>query len=321
VNSEILTPAISEVWEHWVMIGAVDETIGCLNGCINPSFFKKVTLTEMSHRLRQFYDLPWHTLEIGETEISISIDFHRAWMHHSCLRDLDSLDRGYLMFLISPFVCERVEEHPNELFNKFGSCERLTHRVIRALRLLKEGDFCTTSSFALNPESGRSGGTMMSAGGLPYETHSFSPDDCDLFKCLMQIPDHGKEPYRTALEFFEASYRATGISRFLMLVTTLEAILNSGKDQIRQTFSGHGALVMAAGDLERFRTCYKLMKKAYDVRSELVHGGAHKSVPPEVMNAVSECARTALVMWISNPIPKQELSERFIEMGFSQKLF
>ncbi|MCB1275040.1 HEPN domain-containing protein [Prosthecobacter sp.] len=303
------------------MIGAVDETVEFLNRCLNPSFFKRVTLIEMSQRLRQFYDLPWNTLELNETEISMSLDFHRAWMHHSCLRDLASLDRGYLMFLISPFVCERLEEHPNDLFNKYGSCERLTHRVIRALRLLKEGDFCTTSSFALHPDSGRSGGTMVSAGGLPHETRSFSPNDCELFERLMQIPDQGKESYRTALDFFEASFRTSGINRFLMLVTTLEAILNSGKDQIRQTFSRHGALIMAAGDLERFRVSYKLMKKAYDVRSELVHGGAHKSVPPEVMNAVSECARKALVMWISNPVSKHELSERFIEMGFSQKLF
>lgn len=303
------------------MIGAVDETIECLNKCIAPSYFKKITLVEMSQRLRQIYELPWQSLEISEAEINMSVDFHRAWVNHSCFNDLASLDRGYVVFLISPFEFERVEKRSNDFFNKFGVYERMKHRVIRALRLLKEGDFCATSSFTLNPESGRSGGIMMSASGLPYETCSFGLNDCELFARLMQVPDHGKESYRTALEFFEASYQAKGISRFLMLVTTLEAILNSGKDQIRQTFSRNGALIMASGDLESFRMHHRLMKKAYDVRSELVHGGAHKPVPPEIMNAVSECARKALVMWISKPITKKELSERFTEMGFTQNLF
>ncbi len=106
-----------------------------------------------------------------------------------------------------------------------------------------------------------------------------------------------------------------GHIRFITLMTCMESLFNLGKDQIAHTIARHLALIIAETK-EQFQKNYTVIKKLYNKRNAIVHGGEYKGdiiqdyldLSDKVRKAINYCNRPVLT--------KEKVFEELNAKGF-----
>lgn len=190
--------------------------------------------------------------------------------------------------------------------------------LIRKLRLFKAGSISIVTEFEIERDSRHIG--MMSYGlrsQLSSEVvYEISPYELPY---LIQLLDHEiklESLNEIALLNFEASYSITNIKvRFITLVTSLESIFNHGRDQIAHTISRHMSILISKSQND-FEENYKRIKKLYNKRNTLVHGG-HEEVSSSEIYELEDLVRKAIVFTLYNSYKtRQELFDYCNSRGF-----
>jgi hypothetical protein len=106
-----------------------------------------------------------------------------------------------------------------------------------------------------------------------------------------------------------------GRIRFITLMTCLESLFNLGKDQIAHTIARHLALILA-GTKGPFQKNYTSIKKLYNKRNTIVHGGKYKGDIIEDYLDLSDKVRKAIVFCNQPDLTKEKIFEDLNSKGF-----
>ncbi len=106
-----------------------------------------------------------------------------------------------------------------------------------------------------------------------------------------------------------------GRIRFITLMTCLESLFNLGKDQIAHTIARHLSIILSKTK-EDFQTSYKSIKKLYNKRNAIVHGGEHKGDEIQDYLELSDKVRAAIKYCNHPNLTKEQLFEDLNARGF-----
>ncbi len=106
-----------------------------------------------------------------------------------------------------------------------------------------------------------------------------------------------------------------GRIRFVTLMTCLESLFNLGKDQIAHTIARHLALILSTTN-EQFRENYTSIKKLYNKRNAIVHGGEYKGDLIADYLDLSDKVRAAIKFCNKSELTKQKVFEDLNMKGF-----
>lgn len=196
--------------------------------------------------------------------------------------------------------------------------QKFLSNLIRKLRLFKTGSIANIIEFEIESDSRHPG---MTSFGLrsqlsPEIIYEIIPEELpDLIK-LLEHEIKLESLNEIALLNFEASYSITNLKvRFITLVTSLESIFNHGRDQIAHTISRHMSILISQSKIE-FEENHKRIKKLYNKRNTLVHGG-HEDVSSTEIYELENLVRKAIVFTLYNQYKtRQELFDYCNSRGF-----
>lgn len=189
------------------------------------------------------------------------------------------------------------------------------NRLINVLRLYKHGMIELIMRFSYDIESKKLGNASFDKKHKSNLVDEYCIDEEDL-AAISQLLDQDfkvNDLSRFAFESFNLSYTIENKQlRYVTLMTALESIFNSSRDQIAHTLSRHLSILVSQSK-EDFSKNYKLMKKLYGFRSAIVHGSSFKEAEMDAnLLALEDMVRKALNKTISIEKSKDEL---FIELN------
>lgn len=120
-----------------------------------------------------------------------------------------------------------------------------------------------------------------------------------------------------AIRNFSIVYDLTDVQiRFITLITCLESLFNLGKGQIAHTIARHLSIIIS-NNQEQFKENYKLIKRLYNMRNSIVHGGKHRG---DIINdylKLSDKVRLAINFCNVPNLTKEKLFEDLNTKGFN----
>lgn len=230
------------------------------------------------------------------------------------------INEPYLLFV------KHIEPYPQYVVNNgvqlnttvAAKKQKFVSNLVRKLRIFKTGSIATVTEFEIEQDTRFPG--MRSYGLksqlIPETIYKVSPEELpDLVK-LLEHEIILNSLNEIALLNFEASYSIINTKvRFITLVTSLESIFNHGRDQIAHTISRHMSLLISTSQTE-FEENYRRIKKLYNKRNTLVHGG-HEEVSHQEIIELENLVRRAILFTIYNPYKtRQELFDYCNSRGF-----
>jgi len=98
-------------------------------------------------------------------------------------------------------------------------------------------------------------------------------------------------------------------------MTCLESLFNLGKDQISHTIARHLSIILS-DKKEQFKENYTRIKKLYNIRNSIVHGGEYKDDIIQDYLELSNKVRAAINFCNVPDLTKEKLFEDLNSRGF-----
>ena len=98
-------------------------------------------------------------------------------------------------------------------------------------------------------------------------------------------------------------------------MTCLESLFNLGKDQIAHTIARHLSIIISK-DKAEFNTNYSRIKKLYNIRNSIVHGGEYKRDIVQDYLELSNKVRAAINYCNVEGLTKEKLFEELNSRGY-----
>ena len=106
-----------------------------------------------------------------------------------------------------------------------------------------------------------------------------------------------------------------GRIRFITLMTCLESLFNLGKDQIAHTIARHLSIILSENKTQ-FKENYTKIKKLYNLRNSIVHGGEYNGDIMQDYLELSNKVRTAINFCNVPDLTKEKLFDDLNARGF-----
>ena len=262
--------------ELFCVFNNCNDSILALNPFIKRSGFEfvKVGIPELETDFRFLFHLP----EEYTTKSTIRYPnglISDTFMNVLLKSDLiDEYDREYVIFLKSI-----IGDIPIEKDDYFGHFHlKYIHdfaiSLIDKLRLFKSGDIEISTYFSLNIEQKRNIVQNERRSFVNGNQYVVEESEVQELGCFLNENSITNPLALKAKLYFDQSYRINiNEVRFIVLITSLESILNVNREQISHTFSRHLALMLTQ-DRNDFPVIYKKIKKLYNLRSQIIHGAS-----------------------------------------------
>ena len=312
--------------ESYAHVINVDKTILQLNPTIEKFGYKFIWVdaSEIEKDFSEILNIPKNderklTVHIGRESHGISHELHNAIVHTQILHPM-FLHMEYpgiiLLKKISSFgITGGTEDFviENKEFNNFIGFAR---NLILQLRLFKIGEIRYAQLFHISS-------TTRQISLRKREIEIGSQGDYTLTdKEAKELSKRLIPKYEfnglteLAIKNFTVSYDLTDVQiRFITLVTCLESLFNQGKNQIAHTMARHLSIIIS-DDKGQFQENYKQIKKLYNMRSSIVHGGKHKGDIVEDYLNLSDKVRLAIDFCNIPDLTKEKLFEDLNSQGF-----
>lgn len=259
------------------------------------------------------------TIIIGREQHGISHEFHNALIHTPPFGQMFMHMEYPGILLLRRLPDYEVIDEPMDFvveqrelieFYSFAS------DLLLQLRLFKAGELRYSQFFHITSESRQIGlrKTEISIGVrgdytltdwevkalskklvAKYEANSFTELAIKNFNVVYDLPD--------------------GRIRFITLMTCLESLFNLGKDQIAHTIARHLSLILSK-DKDHFKENYRRIKKLYNLRNSIVHGGEYSGNIMEDYLDLSNKVRAAINYCNIPELTKEKLFEDLNARGF-----
>lgn len=259
------------------------------------------------------------TIIIGRDQHGISHELHNALVHTPPFGQMFMLMEYPGILLLRKLAdFEVIDDGMDFIVEKkeFSNFYRFTNDLLLQLRLFKIGEIRCSQFFHITSESrqiswrkteiaiGSSGGytltdeevVHLSKRLVPtYEMNALTELAIKNFNVVYDIPD--------------------GRIRFITLMTCLESLFNLGKDQIAHTIARHLSLIISQSK-DEFKANYTKIKKLYNMRNSIVHGGEYKGNIIEDYLELSNKIRAAISYCNVSGLTKEKVFEDLNAKGF-----
>jgi hypothetical protein len=193
---------------------------------------------------------------------------------------------------------------------------------VQKLRLYQEGNIAIPLEFDFYEDPvefcGQTEGQLHANDGpCVIAPHESGPIQAFLQETEIPLPDRTLE---LARKYYEISYETSERSmRFISVMTGMEVLFNSGRDQIRYTMSRYAA-VLNGRDLPESQRIFDEMKRLYNLRSEVIHQGGSKTMSDDDVVKLREILRQSIKRLLKAKMGKPEYCARLDSRGFGEGL-
>lgn len=188
--------------------------------------------------------------------------------------------------------------------------------LIQQLRLYKRGAIECPTQFQIDSETRHVGARLWSHKILGYSTYVLNDVDIENLQIIVKERFKANELTSLAISNFNLIYETRDVKTvYMTLMTCLESIFNTGRDQITHTISRHLALILAKNE-DEFHINYYKIKEFYKLRSGIVHGSPIANVE-HAADSLEELVRQAINYCIKQNLSKQELFKKLNAMGYA----
>jgi hypothetical protein len=314
------------ILESYAHILNVDRTILKLNPAIEKFGYKFLWIdaSEFEKNFSEIFNVPKSddrplTIMIGREWKGISHELHNALVHTQTLGPM-FLNMEYPgIILLRKLVDFKISEDTIDFLTEnkeFLDFYPFIQSLLLQLRLFKIGEIRVSQIFH-----------------IASVTREIS-----LRKREIEIGSHGDytltdEEARQLSEKLVAKYQSNAVTelaaknfsvvydlpdgriRFITLMTCLESLFNLGKDQIAHTIARHLSIILS-DNKEQFKENYLKIKKLYNLRNSIVHGGEYKGDIIQDYLELSNKVRAAIDFCNVPDLTKERLFEDLNSSGF-----
>jgi Apea-like HEPN len=320
------------MFETYSIIQGADESILKLNSVLEGYEFVRVSLEELERDFANLFNPVSNFVSEGSIQLEdgqlLSREFYSAITTRNTFIDFSDICERYQIMLrsrsnISRGDVQEQNSYLNEVFALMGRHQRGLDPILEALRLTASGYIGTSVTFQIEKPSHKVYQRLIPIRKNQIRGLKFSIQDeqqIQDFKIILQkLPLRGNN-FELAFNTFKASYEMSdSASDFIMCITALESIFNQTKEQISHTISRHLSVIISS-NIKEFKENYRKIKKIYNKRSKLVHGGSNE-VNDEDLIMANELIRRALRFCLDKKFTREELFEYCNSRGFSEMEF
>lgn len=305
--------------ETFTVFNNVDRTILLLNPLLqNIGYqFEVYTLDQVEVFFYELFDYQKKNnsrMELKLNNCSVDYDFYQAiTMHILCEKSV--FDNEEMIFLKKnenhkPTIIENKVDI-SKSFSITNAIKNVAEEIIRKLRLFKNGDIYISATFQIDMKTRKIFHKQYSRQLTQNSNSIYSIRNNE----VLSLHEHFNKDYgitdltKIAELYFEKTYQTSDfLTKYIGLITALEAIFNKSKDQISHIIARHLSLIISK-NIDEFKTNYKRMKKLYGYRSELVHGQKEniKEDIVELTNEAQDLVRKAILYCSEKNVTKDEL--------------
>ena len=259
------------------------------------------------------------TIMIGREHHGISHELHNALVHTPPFGPMFMhMEYPGILLLRKLTDFEVMGDHMDFITEQreFIAFHSFTKDLILQLRLFKIGEIRFSQLFHITSQTRQ----------ISSRSHSFSPSSSGDYTLT---DEEAKALSKKLVEKYEANALTElavknfsvvydlpdGRIRFITLMTCLESLFNLGKDQIAHTIARHLSIIISA-DKNQFIENYRRIKKLYNMRNSIVHGGEYKGDLVQDYLDLSNKVRAAINYCNTAGLTKETLFEELNSRGF-----
>jgi hypothetical protein len=216
-------------------------------------------------------------------------------------------------------------ERLNERFvqSDDGSSHSYLSAQLSLMRLFKNGNILIPIYYFYELKDGRSN-ILYSAERTslifdePYRLETGEHEKLERFLDNTRLP-FTNPILQLAFECFELSYETPDLNlAYLALISGLEALLNPGYQELRNTISRNAAVLLGE-TREQSDSIYADVKELYDKRSRILHQGELTTVKKEDLSKLRHYVRETIKEMHKSGMSKKEILALLNSHGFGEK--
>ena len=312
--------------ESCAFILNTDKTILKLNHTIEKFGYQFLWIdaTEFEKNYSEIFNVPKDdsrplSITIGSDGHGISHELHHALVHSQILGPL-FLHMEYpgiiLLKKLSNFKVTGLESDYLIESKKLSIFSDFVQNLLLQLRLYKIGEIRCSQLFHISTKTRQVSMRQREIEIGSYGNYTLTDEEAKKLSNKLTAKYETNALTELAVKNFSVVYDLPdGRIRFITLMTCLESLFNLGKDQIAHTISRHLALIISE-DKEQFQENYKQIKKLYNKRNSIVHGGEHKGDIMEDYLDLSDKVRAAINFCNTPEKTKDNLFQDLNSRGF-----
>ena len=312
-------------FETYAIVLNADKTILKLNPALEKLGYKFqwIDETELEASFSEIFNVPKSndrplTIMIGRKFKGISHELHNALVHTPPFGEIVHMEFPGILLLrkladfnvtgdIMDFVIEQTA-----LMTFFD----FANDLLLQMRLFKIGEIRYLQFFSITSETRQVGlrKTGISIGSRG--DYTLTDEEAEKLSSILTPKFEANNLTELAIKNFNVVYDLPdGRLRFITLVTCLESLFNLGKDQIAHTISRHLSIILS-DNKEQFKENYKQIKKLYNMRNSIVHGGEYTGDIIKDYLELSDKVRAAIKYCNVRDLTKEKLFEDLNSQGF-----
>jgi hypothetical protein len=316
----------THIVESYAHILNVDRSITRLNPIIEKFGYRFlwVDAAEFERDFSEILNVPKSndrllTIIIGKEQHRISHELHNALIHtpvfgpefmhmeHPGLILLQKLANYKITGGFKDFLIESKE---------FKNFYPVVSDLLLQLRLFKSGEIRCSQLFNITSISRQISWRKMEISIGSSGDFIINDEDIEKLSDTLKAKYECNILTELAIKNFSVVYDLPdGRIRFITQMTCLESLFNMGKDQIAHTIARHLSIILSETQ-EQFKVNYSKIKKLYNMRNGIVHGGEYKGdLIPDYLD-LCEKVRKAITYCNSPKLTKEKLFDDLNTRGF-----
>jgi len=313
------------ILEPYAHILNVDRTILKLNPAIEKFGYKFIWVdaSEFEKNFSEILNVPKAddrplTIIIGRESKGISHELHNAIVHNQTF-DPVFLNKEYpgiiLLKKLKDFKISSPDDFMTET-KEFHDFYPFVQDLILQIRLFKIGEIRVSQLFHISAVTRQISLRKREIEIGAFGDYTLSDEEAERLSGKLVAKYESNTLTELAIKSFSVAYDLPDVqTRFITLVTCLESLFNLGKDQIAHTIARHLSIILSS-DKEEFQKNYTELKKLYNKRNAIVHGGEHKGDIIQDYLTLSNKVRAAINYCNVPELTKEELFKELNSRGF-----
>jgi Apea-like HEPN len=312
-------------FESYAIVLNADKTVIKLNTALEKLGYKFqwIDETELEANFSEIFNLPKSserllTIMIGRESKGISHELHNILVHTPPYGEILHMEFPGILVLRKlndfnvngdgmDFVAQQTE---------FMSFFEFANDLLLQMRLFKIGEIRYSQFFSITSETRQVGFRKTGIAIGSRGDYTLTDEEAEKLSNILIAKYETNSLTELAIKNFNVVYDLPDVRlRFVTLVTCLESLFNLGKDQIAHTISRHLSVIIS-DNKEQFKENYKQIKKLYNTRSAIVHGGLYNGDIIKDHLELSDKVRVAIKYCNVPELTKDRLFEDLNSSGF-----
>ncbi len=313
------------ILESYAHILNADKTILKLNPAIERFGYKFVWIdaSEFEKNFSEIFNVPKDdnrplTIMIGREHKGISHELHNALVHSQTLNPM-FLHMEYPGIILLRKLADFKITSPDDFLtedNEFRNFYPFVQDLILQMRLFKIGEIRVAQFFHITSITRQISLRIREIEIGSRGDYTLTDKEVEQLSNKLVAKYEPNTLTELAIKNFNIVYNIPdGRLRFITLITCLESLFNLGKDQIAHTVARHLSVIIS-NNKEQFMENYKKVKKLYNKRNSIVHGGVYKGDIMQDYLDLSDKVRIAINFCNIPDLTKEKLFEDLNSKGF-----